>query len=81
MRLVPALLNRCGFDLEMSEAQEWLGIGRRSRPGHWNYGGPRRIYSAAIGIPIEPLAGTDPWGLWSMSMRARSATGTCRCPG
>ena len=43
--------------------------------------GPDRGHSAAKGISSKPSAGADPRALRSMSMRARSATGTCRWPG
>ena len=45
MRAERALLNRCGFDLEMSEAQEWLGIGRRLRPAYlWLRWSPTALF-------------------------------------
>jgi hypothetical protein len=50
MRVERALLNRCEFDLEMSEAQEWPDIGRGLRAGHCGSGGRRR----ATPLPGDP---------------------------
>src|SRR5712671_793644 len=73
--------NRCEFDLAMSEIHELPPHWRRSHPGTRSCAGPERVHSAAKGISSKPPAGPDPLALRSISMRARSATGTCRWPG
>jgi hypothetical protein len=76
MRAERALLNRSELDVEMAPHREAL-----APRGACGYGGPQRVHSAAKGFSSKPLAGTDPRVLRSMSIRARSATGTCRWPG
>jgi hypothetical protein len=74
--------NRCEFDLEMRDIHESSTRQERSLPrGIRRCGGPSRVHSAAEGISSKFLAGTNPRAARSMSIRARSAIGTCRWPG
>jgi hypothetical protein len=83
MRAERAFHNRYEFDLAMRDIHEWPARRERSPPpeGPVAAAGPERVHSAAKGISIRPLAGADPLMARSMSIRARSATGTCRWPG
>ena len=82
MRAERAFHNRYEFDLEMRDIHEWPARRERSPPGGTRRcGGPERVHSAAKGISSRPLAGADPRMARSMSIRARSTTGTCRWPG
>ena len=80
MRAERAFHNRYEFDVEMRDIHEWPGRRKRSPPAR-RCGGPERVQSAAKGISSKPLVGAALRAAWSMSMRARSATGTCRWPG
>jgi len=82
MRAERAFHNRYEFDLAMRDIHEWPGRRERSLPPDTRRcGGPERVQSAAKGISSKPLVGAALRAAWSMSMRARSATGTCRWPG
>jgi hypothetical protein len=78
MRAERTFHNRYEFDLEMIEIHEWPARRERLLPRACGYGSPRVLQSAAKGISIRPLAGADPRMARSMSIRARSTTGTRR---
>ena len=81
MRAERAFPNRCEFDLAMRDIHEWPLRREAFARGTCGCGGPQRVQSAAKGFSSKPLAGADPRAAWSMSISARSATGTCRWPG
>ena len=82
MRAERAFHNRYEFDLAMRDIHEWPARRERSLPrGTRRCRGPERVHSAAKGISSRPLAGIASREVRSMSISARSATGTCRWPG
>src|SRR5215470_10280332 len=79
IRAAPTLLNRSEFDLPMRDFHEWPPHRQAFATGEAPTAAPQgEVLSAAKGFLSKPLACVDRWAVRSISMSARSATGTCR---